>query len=194
MGFPRQEHWSGLPCPSAGHLPNPGISCIPGRFFTDWAMREGNKYLVHLSFCGWGTRGHLGWVVQLRIPRDAAVEMLAGAVIIWRLGDSLPRWLFNAVGSLRSLPRGRVLTTQTDFPQTTWAKRESERAWGGIHRIILTSSPEQHSITSALFARSESVSLAHTPGEGNRAPPLESRSVKEFVNVLYFFLTNFIGV
>ena len=24
MGFPRQEHWSGLPCPPAGHLPNPG--------------------------------------------------------------------------------------------------------------------------------------------------------------------------
>ena len=23
MGFPRQEHWSGLPCPSPGHLPDP---------------------------------------------------------------------------------------------------------------------------------------------------------------------------
>ena len=25
MGFPRQEYWSGLPCPPAGDLPNPGI-------------------------------------------------------------------------------------------------------------------------------------------------------------------------
>ena len=25
MGFPRQEYWSGLPFPSAGYLPNPGI-------------------------------------------------------------------------------------------------------------------------------------------------------------------------
>ena len=25
MGFSRQEHWSGLPCPPPGHLPNPGI-------------------------------------------------------------------------------------------------------------------------------------------------------------------------
>ena len=25
MGFPRQEHWSGLPLPSTGHLPNLGI-------------------------------------------------------------------------------------------------------------------------------------------------------------------------
>ena len=25
MAFPRQEYWSGLPCPPPGHLPNPGI-------------------------------------------------------------------------------------------------------------------------------------------------------------------------
>ena len=25
MGFPRQEYWSGLPCPPLGDLPNPGI-------------------------------------------------------------------------------------------------------------------------------------------------------------------------
>ena len=24
-GFPRQEYWSGLPCPPTGDLPNPGI-------------------------------------------------------------------------------------------------------------------------------------------------------------------------
>ena len=38
MGFPRQEHWSGLPCPSPGDLPQPGIepasSALVGRFFT----------------------------------------------------------------------------------------------------------------------------------------------------------------
>ena len=25
IGFPREEYWSGLPFPSPGHLPNPGI-------------------------------------------------------------------------------------------------------------------------------------------------------------------------
>ena len=25
IGFSRQEHWSGLPCPPPGHLPHPGI-------------------------------------------------------------------------------------------------------------------------------------------------------------------------
>ena len=37
MGFPRQEYWSGLPFPSLGDLPNPGIepkaSALAGGFF-----------------------------------------------------------------------------------------------------------------------------------------------------------------
>ena len=37
MGFSRQEHGSGLPCPPPGGLPNPGIEPAPpalgGRFF-----------------------------------------------------------------------------------------------------------------------------------------------------------------
>ena len=42
--FSRQGHWSGLPFPSPGDLPNPGnqsrVSCTADRFFTDWATRE----------------------------------------------------------------------------------------------------------------------------------------------------------
>ena len=38
MGFSRQEYWSGLPFPSSGDLPNPGIEqgspALAGRFFT----------------------------------------------------------------------------------------------------------------------------------------------------------------
>ena len=40
MGFSRQEYWSGLPCPPAGDLPNPGIEsaslmspALAGKFF-----------------------------------------------------------------------------------------------------------------------------------------------------------------
>ena len=29
MGFSRQEYWSGLPCPSSGYLPDPGIKPVP---------------------------------------------------------------------------------------------------------------------------------------------------------------------
>ena len=28
MGFSRQEYWSGLPCPSPGALPDPGIEPV----------------------------------------------------------------------------------------------------------------------------------------------------------------------
>ena len=38
MGFPRQKYWSGLPFPSPGDLPNPGIKpispALAGSFFT----------------------------------------------------------------------------------------------------------------------------------------------------------------
>ena len=47
MGFFRQEHWSGLPCPPPGDLPNSGtepgalVSCaLAGAFFTASATRE----------------------------------------------------------------------------------------------------------------------------------------------------------
>ena len=38
MGFSRQEHWSGLPFPSPGDLPHPGMElrspALAGRVFT----------------------------------------------------------------------------------------------------------------------------------------------------------------
>ena len=47
MGFSRQECWSGLPCPSLGDLPNPGIElsslmspALAGGFFTTSAIWE----------------------------------------------------------------------------------------------------------------------------------------------------------
>ena len=47
MGFSRQEHWSGLPCPSPGDLSNPGIKpsslmspALAGRLFTTSAPTE----------------------------------------------------------------------------------------------------------------------------------------------------------
>ena len=54
IGFPRQEHWSGLPFPPPGDLPGPGtesaapalqvVSRIAGGFFT--AVPPGEPYWV----------------------------------------------------------------------------------------------------------------------------------------------------
>ena len=53
MEFPRQEYWSGLPCPSPGNLPDPGIElesfkcpALTGRFFTTSATWE-----VYMCLC-----------------------------------------------------------------------------------------------------------------------------------------------
>ena len=47
MGFSKQEHWSGLPCPPPGDLPDPGFEpkslvfpALLGRFFTPSAIWE----------------------------------------------------------------------------------------------------------------------------------------------------------
>ena len=60
MGFSRQEYWSGLPFPSPGDLPDPGVeslslksSALAGRFFTTcttWDAHIFSYYLVPFLF------------------------------------------------------------------------------------------------------------------------------------------------
>ena len=40
MGFSRQEHWSGLPCPPPGDLPDPGIEPGSAAFQADSLLSE----------------------------------------------------------------------------------------------------------------------------------------------------------
>ena len=56
MGFPRLEHWIGLPFPSSGVLPNPGIEPMsPGSpaladaFFTTESITESPCYAVEIN-------------------------------------------------------------------------------------------------------------------------------------------------
>ena len=51
-GFSTQEYWSGLPVSSLGDLPTQNwtwVSCIAGRFFTNWATREAQIVLVDIA-------------------------------------------------------------------------------------------------------------------------------------------------
>ena len=76
MGFSRQEYWSGLPCPSPGDLPDPGIEptslvspALAGGFFITSATWEAQgcdnkvpqtKWLTHFrrpEVCNQGGRG-----------------------------------------------------------------------------------------------------------------------------------------
>ena len=40
MEFSRQEHWSGLTCPSPGDLPDPGIEPAPPALLVDSLLSE----------------------------------------------------------------------------------------------------------------------------------------------------------
>ena len=62
MGFSRQEHWSGLPCPPPADLPNPGIE--PGPSHCRWILYhlnhqgspnflKGFSNLISLDFSLW---------------------------------------------------------------------------------------------------------------------------------------------
>ena len=55
MGFPRQEYWSGLPCPPPGDLPNPGVKPmsppLAGGFFTRVTRETQLCSCVHLKLC-----------------------------------------------------------------------------------------------------------------------------------------------
>ena len=67
MGFFRQEYWRGLPCPSPGDLPDPGIKptspafpALAGRFFTTSTINV-IKFMIFLMF-------HKGLLVFLLPP------------------------------------------------------------------------------------------------------------------------------
>ena len=53
VGFPRQEYWSGLPLPTPGNRPVPGIESsfptLAGRFFT--AVPLGKPFATLLDGC-----------------------------------------------------------------------------------------------------------------------------------------------
>ena len=55
MAFPKQEYWSGLPFPSPGCLPNPGIQprspALAGRFFTSQAPAAAAAAAKSLQSC-----------------------------------------------------------------------------------------------------------------------------------------------
>ena len=63
----RQEHWRGLPCPSPGDLPDPGIKPGPP------ALRAGSLPLATGEVCRGGCWSCLGAATVTRLARDNQV-------------------------------------------------------------------------------------------------------------------------
>ena len=61
MGFSRQEYWSGLPFPSPGDLPDPGIEPWSPTFQADALTSKPSGYLKKSS----PIQGHVGFLLYL---------------------------------------------------------------------------------------------------------------------------------
>ena len=137
MGFSRQEYWSGLPFPSPGDLPHPGIDLmslispgLTGEFFTtsttQEAQMEDTKYL-HCHF------------PKMFITRTFAGLLSAMSALQWTSSNKflqLPYILFPTYQKFLSIPplnrninRSIILNIQDFRPMaisTKWTRRFQE--------------------------------------------------------------------
>ena len=78
MEFSRPEYWSGLPIPSSGHLPNPGIKsgypAFQADFFTSWATREDLSSILGLGRSPVEGKGYPLQYSGLENSRDCVVH------------------------------------------------------------------------------------------------------------------------
>ena len=99
MEFPGKKYWTGLPFPSPGDRPNPGIEpaslmshTLAGRFFTVWAPREAHQ--MGLLLCCSVTQLCLtlsdpmdcsmpGLIISQSLPRLIASVMPSRHLILW---------------------------------------------------------------------------------------------------------------
>ena len=138
MEFPRQEYWSGLPCPPTGDLTNPGIElpslmslALAGRFFTSSTICKAQesvwkwKWVTQscLTLCN-PTDCIVHGVLQARIlewvalpfsrgssqPRDPTqVSCIAGGFFTsWATSPRILEWVAYPFSRGSAWPRNRV--------------------------------------------------------------------------------------
>ena len=90
MGFPRQEHWSGLPFPPPGHLSDPGIEPRPPTLQADSLPAEPPGKPMNAQGLHWN-REQTWWdpKVQIQHGSEEAFFLLASSFRLGRLKLSL---------------------------------------------------------------------------------------------------------
>ena len=124
MGFSRQEHWSWLPFPSPGDLPDPGIKHRSSALWADALPSEPPGSLMHVY---WKESEVTQSCLTLCNPMDCSlpgsvfhgifqVRILECIAISFSTGSSQPRdrtWVSHTTGRLF----------------TDWATREAQVSW-----------------------------------------------------------------
>ena len=62
MGFPRQEYWSGLPFPSLGDIPDPGIEPGSPALQADSFLNRNSNLPLSFIACNVGDLGSIPWL------------------------------------------------------------------------------------------------------------------------------------
>ena len=111
LGFSRQEHWSGLPFPSPGDLPDPGIEPRSPALQANSLPTElqGKTYIVSISLL----IKHLGCFYVLPTENSAAMN-IARASLVSQLVKNLPAMQETGVRSLgweNPLEKGKATTS-----------------------------------------------------------------------------------
>ena len=172
IGFPRQEHWSGLPFPSLGSLPNPGIEPMSpaspafiGRFFTTratWEVPSLPIYLVYFSSMLCHESYAPLWKIthQPQVPGKKVVE---GSISGLRLPDLclgfitywLPRWCNGKESACqcRKCKTCRFKSLGWEDPlEEEMAAHSSILAWKGQEEPGRLSSMRLHHLLSKLWS------------------------------------------
>ena len=102
MGFPRQQYWSGLPFPSPGDLPDPGIQpvspAIADVFFTTvslgkpcqywWVCSNQTNLIGTFSKMKWSwfflTSGTSWWHTHWQVPLEKGMATHS-SILVWKI-------------------------------------------------------------------------------------------------------------
>ena len=149
MGFFRQEHWCGLPFPTPGDLPNPGIEsaslmspALAGEFFTTWEAYIYDIYDMYVIYHIYTYVIFLIFpVLLLRLTPVAFSTALLFGVVSQRQarvsGASLPPLSCPQQMSRESKPSALQETEQTPRYHHTQGSQQhqAEASWDltGIH-------------------------------------------------------------
>ena len=138
MRFPKQEYWSGLPCPPLGDLPNKPIdqthvSCIGRQILYCWATREvqhivcvyANSAMLSHSVV---SNSVIPWTVTHQVPVYGIlqVRILEWVAILFSRGSSWSRdWtrvscVFCIARQVPLVPPGMPVFSTWIFPSSSW--------------------------------------------------------------------------
>ena len=112
MGFPRQEYWSGLPFPSSGHFPNPGIEPMSPELQGD-SLPLSHQGSPSVGVCKERKRRPPHYVLLQWREREHPLFSTAGVEATWKkLGSNELVKDFHGFQPFRS----RLLPEQTSSP------------------------------------------------------------------------------